>query len=159
MLGHPHPDCRDVEHLPGLDPALGGTGQPRTAPQAADRFIPLALIRLCDLRQRRTRVAFLPARPTTTAAPQRLRCRLGRPITGRRLGGVRGVLPHLRLQLGHLGPQQLHQHPKLRILRRQLLIRRLRLGGHPTMIDTTNGKIKSDTEHQAGDQLRPQIPE
>jgi hypothetical protein len=33
------------------------------------------------------------------------------------------------------------------------LLRRLRLGGHPTMIDNTTSKIKSDTERQIGDQL------
>jgi hypothetical protein len=80
----------------------------------------------------------LPARPPPAALPQRPRCRLGQPLTGRRFRGVPRRLrqPRLKLRDPLQRPRQLCPH--LRQLRphrhhqrsQHLIQRRFPAGGH-----------------------------
>jgi hypothetical protein len=97
--------------------------------------MPQRLIRLGDLRQRRTRMALLPARLPAALAAQRARRGLNkRRIRRRWLRRVPTVLPQLPPQLGNLSlklvdPLSLRCHHS-----GKLVIGRRRIGSHHTMI-------------------------
>ncbi len=69
VLGHPHPHREQVEYLPPLRAHLRRAGQVRTTSTAGTRLVPQRLVRVGDLRQRRARMALLPARLPTALAP------------------------------------------------------------------------------------------
>jgi hypothetical protein len=149
VLPHPHPDSGQVEHLPALHADLGRPVQtPRTRP-AFHRLMPLELIRLGDLAQRCSPMPGLPTRPTPAPGPQRPGPRLGRTIRRRRLGRVGGVLPKPSFKLSDPGVRLIQPSRQLHHQRSKLLIRRLAIGGHPTMINTHTIKIKPDRSPEA----------
>ena len=168
VLGHLHCHRRQIEHLPALLAHLGRLGQIGAAPGAGARLVPQPLVRVGHQRQRRPRMPRLPAGFAAALAAQRLRYGLAeRRIRRRRLRRVPAVQTQLPSQLRVLGPQrsdigtQLVEHsPQCRVLRRQLLIRRARTGGHPAMIRhrrrrSTRHAIKPQQHHKSHESHGP----
>jgi hypothetical protein len=123
VLGHPQAQCRQVEHLAGLDPDHHRAGQVRAATAAALRGVLHDLVGPLDLGQMRARGAGLLTGPAALGllgvAPLRPRG-LPQPVRGRRLGGARGVLAEPALQLHHPRLQRGDQAGLLGVDRAQL---------------------------------------
>jgi hypothetical protein len=149
VLGHPHRDRRQVEHLAALHPDLGRTGQIPAAPSTRAGLVPQPFVRVVHQRQRRPRMPRLPTRLTAGLAPQRLRSRLHeRRVRRRRARRVPRVhtqpatqLRVLRAQLLVVRPQQRNLTPKLLNQPRlsddqggKLVIRRTSIPGLHTLI-------------------------
>jgi hypothetical protein len=167
MLGHPHPDRGQVEHLPTLHTHPWSATQVSAAAFARARLMTHDLVRICDLRQRRSRMARLPTGLTPTAAAQRFRSRLGeRRVRRRRLRRVLRVHPHTALQLGVLRPQRsnlgLQLRDRRRLLRYQggkLVIRRTPSPGlHPKIIPQTRSNVINDLTSYLNSSACPQSP-
>jgi hypothetical protein len=111
--------------------------------------VPQRLIRIGELRQRRTRMALLSARFAAALAAQRPRRGLGkRRVRRRRLRRIPAVLPQLPSQLGNLS-LQLRDPLGLRYDHSsKLLIGRRRISRHHTMINEL--KLRS-TSHAGQD--------
>ena len=103
MLGHPHPDRWDVEHLPTHHARHTRAGrQAGPAATTSDRLMPLDLVRRLNLAQRAALMTSLATRLPAAAAPQRARCRPDKQrIRRRRPRRVRRILiqppPQLRV--------------------------------------------------------------
>jgi len=112
--------------------------------------MPQRLIRIGDLRQRRTRMALLPARLPAALAAQRLRRGLNkRRIRRRRLRRVPTVLPQLPPQLGNLS-LKLGDPLRLRDDHSgKLFIGRRRISSHHAMIN----ELKQRSTSHAGQDL------
>jgi hypothetical protein len=142
MLGHPHPDRGQVEHLPALHTHPWGRAQVGAAATARARLMPQDLVRIGDLSQRRPGMTGLPTGLTPAAAAQRFRGRLDeRRVRRGRLRRVPRVQPQPALQLGVLRPQRgnlgLQPRDRRRLLRNQdgkLVIRRTPSPGLHTKI-------------------------
>ena len=123
VLGHAQAQCRQVEHLAGLDPDHHRAGQVRAAPAAALRGVLHDLVGPLDLGQMRARGAGLLTRPAALGllgvAPLRPRG-LTQAVRGRRLGGVGGVPAEPALQLHHPRLQRGDQAGLLGVDRAQL---------------------------------------
>ena len=119
MLGHLSPDRRQVKDLPALHPGDRPSRQGCPAPAAAARLMPCFPVRPGYLRQRLPLMPVLPARPAPALLPQRPRRRLGKSLTGRRLGGVPRRLPQPGLKLSDPLPCPLQFRPGLRQLTAQ----------------------------------------
>ena len=169
VLDHPHRHRRQVEHLPPLHRDLGHVRQVVPHPPQRPRLVPLHLVRVSDLRQRRPRMPRLPTRFASALAPQRLRRRLGeRRVGRRRLRRIRRILiqpaaqfrdsqpQHISGSNGDLRLQRPRSLPKLRVLRRELLAGRTSIGRHHTMIRIRRQRSTRHA-HQATEDLTDHI--